>query len=331
MKTYSKASTDVLTHIANMQSHFHPKLKDVTVDALFAFDEEHSGSVLKHQGYSAAAVVSITPLKGRALGTADAVIVVDRATWIDLKAPQRDALIDHELNHLYWDVDNEGRPKSDGLGRPKLGMRRHDLQIGFFTDILERHGDASFEARQARNMLVVVSQARFDFDGTSSVNRETGELHGAPSQSLRTVTVTLSRGEGGDSDAEPVDELYAKACEVVRRERKASVSFVQYQLLIGYNRAARLIETMEADGLVGPLRPDGGREVLAVTPEMAAVQASNAVAGGDPTNTDLSAENGMDPDLEADLQKFEDEARRGQQDFTSVSERGAIEHTGEAA
>lgn len=304
MKTYSKASDDVLTHIANMQSLNHPKLKDVTVDALFAFDEEHSGPVLRHQGYGAAAVVRITPLRDRALGTADAVITVDRATWLDLTAPQRNALIDHELQHLYWELDGEGHAKSDGLGRPKLSMRRHDLQIGFFTEILERHGDASFEARMARQMLAVVSQAQFDFGHPSSYDSEMGEVHDALDKMTGGITARAF------SDAEPVDELYTKACELVRRDQTASISFLQHQLRIGYNRAARLLDAMEADGLVGPLQADGRREVS--TGEVA------------PPSHDLSAEQGMDPELEAHIQSLEKTARQAQTEFTGVSEHGAV-------
>jgi S-DNA-T family DNA segregation ATPase FtsK/SpoIIIE len=54
--------------------------------------------------------------------------------------------------------------------------------------------------------------------------------------------------------------------KIVLTERKPSISYVQRRLKIGYNRAARLIESMEAAGLVGPLQSNGGREVLAPSP-----------------------------------------------------------------
>ena len=62
-------------------------------------------------------------------------------------------------------------------------------------------------------------------------------------------------------DAEQ-DPLYDQAVQVVMETRKASISGVQRRLKIGYNRAARMVESMEAAGLVGPLQPNGTREIL---------------------------------------------------------------------
>jgi len=70
-------------------------------------------------------------------------------------------------------------------------------------------------------------------------------------------------GEGGDSEQ---DALYDEAVKIVVNERKPSISYVQRRLKIGYNRAARLIEAMELAGLVGPLQPNGGREILVPAP-----------------------------------------------------------------
>jgi S-DNA-T family DNA segregation ATPase FtsK/SpoIIIE len=66
----------------------------------------------------------------------------------------------------------------------------------------------------------------------------------------------LSADGGGDKD------LYGQAVGVVAREGKASTSFIQRHLNIGYNRAAKLIEQMEKEGVVGPANHVGKREVL---------------------------------------------------------------------
>jgi S-DNA-T family DNA segregation ATPase FtsK/SpoIIIE len=72
-------------------------------------------------------------------------------------------------------------------------------------------------------------------------------------------------GEEGGNDPEQ-DPLYDEAVRIVTESRKASISGVQRRLKIGYNRAARMIEAMEAAGLVGPLQSNGSREVLAPPP-----------------------------------------------------------------
>ena len=78
-------------------------------------------------------------------------------------------------------------------------------------------------------------------------------------------------GSGGgllddDDDASSGDQLYDQAVALVTRERKASTSFVQRHLQIGYNRAARIIERMEEEGVVGAANHVGRREVLAPPP-----------------------------------------------------------------
>ncbi|OGV78441.1 MAG: cell division protein FtsK [Methylotenera sp. RIFCSPLOWO2_02_FULL_45_14] len=71
-----------------------------------------------------------------------------------------------------------------------------------------------------------------------------------------------SVGASGGSGAE-VDPLYDEAVGIVLKTRRASISSVQRQLRIGYNRAARLIEDMERAGLVSAMQTNGNREVLA--------------------------------------------------------------------
>jgi S-DNA-T family DNA segregation ATPase FtsK/SpoIIIE len=67
--------------------------------------------------------------------------------------------------------------------------------------------------------------------------------------------MTSGNGESGD-------DLYDKALAVVARDRKASTSYIQRRLGIGYNRAATLIERMEQDGVISSPNHKGFREVL---------------------------------------------------------------------
>ena len=70
-----------------------------------------------------------------------------------------------------------------------------------------------------------------------------------------------SRGPGG-SDEDKVDELYDQAVAVVAREGKVSTSFIQRHLQIGYNRAARIVEEMERQGIISPANATGKRNIL---------------------------------------------------------------------
>lgn len=75
---------------------------------------------------------------------------------------------------------------------------------------------------------------------------------------------TLLPGENGkDSSGGDADPLYDEAVAIVTETRKASISYIQRRLKIGYNRAARIVEEMEATGVVTAVQNGGSREVLA--------------------------------------------------------------------
>ncbi|HCB2556023.1 DNA translocase FtsK [Escherichia coli] len=73
-------------------------------------------------------------------------------------------------------------------------------------------------------------------------------------------------GAGGFDGTEELDPLFDQAVQFVTEKRKASISGVQRQFRIGYNRAARIIEQMEAQGIVSEQGHNGNREVLAPPP-----------------------------------------------------------------
>jgi len=85
-------------------------------------------------------------------------------------------------------------------------------------------------------------------------------------QYLEDVTAGGDEGEDGemfgDEGGGSGDDLYDRAVAVVTRDRKASTSYVQRRLQVGYNRAASLIERMEQEGVVSPANHAGKREVL---------------------------------------------------------------------
>ena len=136
------------------------------------------------------------------------------------------------------------------------------------------HGDMLF-LQPGTSVPVRVHGA---FVSDQEVHRVVGQLRTAPPPTYIDEILSGPRGpipglpgegdEGGGeegSDGEQ-DPLYDEAVRIVVESRKASISGVQRRLKIGYNRAARMIETMEAAGLVGPLQSNGSREVLAPAP-----------------------------------------------------------------
>lgn len=74
-------------------------------------------------------------------------------------------------------------------------------------------------------------------------------------------TIPGLQREAGDADP-----LYDEAVRIVAESRRASISYVQRRLKIGYNRAARLVEEMEREGVVGPVEANGSREILVSPP-----------------------------------------------------------------
>ena len=115
--------------------------------------------------------------------------------------------------------------------------------------------------------------------GTSLPNRVHGafvadnEVHsvvsnlkkvGSPQYIEEIIQTTDSNitGSGDDETDAEKDVLYDQAVQIVIDTKKASISGIQRRLKIGYNRAARMVESMEAAGLVGPLESNGTREIL---------------------------------------------------------------------
>lgn len=88
------------------------------------------------------------------------------------------------------------------------------------------------------------------------------KMQGEPSY-IENITEDEEEGPSMEGDASNEEPLYHQALEVIRREGKVSTSFIQRHLQIGYNRAARIIEQMEKDGIVSPANHVGKREILA--------------------------------------------------------------------
>lgn len=158
--SYTRADEAAQSNLNEMLDLYHSELRDagVTFDVIFARAARNEngdidGPAIKHGGYPAAAKVRIVSLKDRAKGNADVEIIIDEDEWETLSDARRNALIDHELEHVELVLEetkdgSEAVVKRDDLGRPKLKMRLHDRHFGWFDVCAQRHGSDSVEALQ---------------------------------------------------------------------------------------------------------------------------------------------------------------------------------------
>jgi hypothetical protein len=140
-KTYHKPSPELTGLVERMMEEFHDDLTAhrVRVGCRFCVGD------LKLHGYPCAAVVQIMSYERRFQGAPDAMVTVDKIAWDGLSEEEKAAVIDHELEHLAIARDKQGQARVDDLGRPKLRMRLHNLIVGGFRSIIDRHGKAALE------------------------------------------------------------------------------------------------------------------------------------------------------------------------------------------
>jgi S-DNA-T family DNA segregation ATPase FtsK/SpoIIIE len=116
------------------------------------------------------------------------------------------------------------------------------------SKMMRVHGPFCSDAEIEKIVNFIKDQDLSEFDEGEKINFET----------VMAQDTSSDEGEGDGSD----NDLYKKAVAIVRRDKKPSISYVQRQLRIGYNRAAILIEKMEAEGVVSAPNISGKREVL---------------------------------------------------------------------
>lgn len=151
--TFSEAPKDV-EDIANQVIREHhlrlltPNIVSITY--LFAHgprDEttgEVTGPAITHNGHECLALAKINNLKDRVEGKSDATITIDGDRWNDQSYETKKALLDHELSHLI------PTGKTDDCNRPVLKMRKHDIHIGGFVDVIQRNQEHAVEYQQMR-------------------------------------------------------------------------------------------------------------------------------------------------------------------------------------
>ena len=166
MSTYQKAPKQVSDMASEILAQFetHQPLIDagVTIDFVFAFGNrddngELVGDAITHHGVKALGLCKKVKLEDRALGQADARIVLDADWWPTAPEAEQRALLDHEIHHIMVKVDKRGLVRDD-LERPVITMRKHDVEIGWFKAIAARHGLNSQERIQARIVMAASGQ-----------------------------------------------------------------------------------------------------------------------------------------------------------------------------
>lgn len=154
-KSVEKLASDLLNRY---ETHKPLVAFDVAVDYVFAYadlddNEKPINVALTKGGLRALGITRKISLKDRALGRGDAEIALDGDWWKLADAEQQAALLDHELHHVSVKCDKHGNAQYDDLGRPQLKLRKHDVEVGWFQCIAQRHGAASQERIQARAIM----------------------------------------------------------------------------------------------------------------------------------------------------------------------------------
>lgn len=152
MPSYRTPDAEWISLLNQVKEQYHPKLTEagVTVSLLQAHGKrnaegELTSPTLKSHGYPALALVKINSQRDRTDGLTDATVVIDGDQFFDLSHEKQVAALDHELQHLEVVYDDDGNIQLDDCNRPKLKMRIHDLFVGGFLCIVERHGDNAIE------------------------------------------------------------------------------------------------------------------------------------------------------------------------------------------
>lgn len=145
----------------------------------------------------------------------------------------------------------DSRTILDQMGAESLLGHGDMLYLPPGVAIPERVHGAFVDDHEVHNVVAHI-KASGEPNYLEEILQETGSLPGIAA-------------DPGDADSEQ-DALYDQAVAVVTESRKASISYVQRRLKIGYNRAARMVEDMEAAGVVSEVQSNGTREVLAPPP-----------------------------------------------------------------
>jgi hypothetical protein len=160
MPSYERAPKAIREQVTSVVERYHSGLADagIRIDVLMVRptvddNDDPTGPAIKVGGYPAVACIRILGLKDRVARGYDAEMLLDADHYELAGEADQVAMIDHEITHIEAVTDEKGAIRLDDAERPKLKMRKHDVNVGWFSEIARRHGEASLEIQQARAML----------------------------------------------------------------------------------------------------------------------------------------------------------------------------------
>jgi len=163
--SYEKAP-ELKPIVAAMMAAYHNELVDlevaVAVTRAYKLDSEGNatdGPPLKMHGHACSAKVKVLSAQQRCHVDFDVEIIVDGALFDTLTARQKNAIIDHELEHLVVVRDKEGVPKAHPSGRPQLKCKPDDFAVLGFFNIAARHQEHSVEVQSYNGLRNSMSAA----------------------------------------------------------------------------------------------------------------------------------------------------------------------------
>lgn len=163
-RTYQPADDALKQRVERVKSTHHRRLIQkvgddtiaVKIETILVFPPRNKDGVetdvaIKVGGKEAYACIRCTKLEERVAGRGDAVMWIDGSRYKKWKNDILDAIIDHEITHLDW-IDHDSGFQLDDICRPRLKLRPHDFEVGWFTEVAERHGMNSVEVLQAARL-----------------------------------------------------------------------------------------------------------------------------------------------------------------------------------
>lgn len=163
-KTFDKPPANLQSRIDQCLRDYHSRLLEpqlpvsVVLETLVVYGPRNKDGVqtapaIRVRGSEAAACIRVTTLEERVAGRGDAVMWIDGDRYKHWHPETTNAVIDHQLTHLEIVLDRDDEPEFDDLGRVRLKLRPHDFEVGWFDEVAERHGTASYEVNQASRLI----------------------------------------------------------------------------------------------------------------------------------------------------------------------------------